>query len=182
MLLAGRCPALSAQGSTLYVYGTVKDHGSGAPFERFMVSAINMRDTADRVLARTNAKGRYELVLHGDKEYALVYSAVGMLTKHALLDLRGPDATQWKDGFGMNINMALFAPVEGVDFSVLREPIGKCRFNRELATFEWDVAYNEAMRLRVAEMMKEVERRTAPDTLAPPPLDIPVVLPDTTEH
>ncbi len=180
--VAGLFSSVCAQDSTLYVYGTVKDHGSGAPLERFLVNAINMRDTADRVLARTNAKGRYELVLHGDKEYAVVYSAVGMLTKHVLMDLRGPDAAQWKDGFGMNVNMTLFAPVEGVDFSVLREPVGKCRFNRELAVFDWDVAYNEAVRLRIAELMKAVELRAAPDPMSPAPLNIPVVLPDTTKR
>jgi hypothetical protein len=182
VLLVGRSTTACAQDSTLYVYGSVKDHGTGAPLERFLVTAINMRDTADRVMARTNAKGRYELVLHGDKEHVLVYSAVGMLTKYVLLDLRGPDAAQWKDGFGMNINMTLFAPVEGVDFSVLREPVGKCRFDRELAAFGWDGPYAESVRLRLAELMKEVEDRTAPDPQAPVPLDIPVVLPDTTKH
>ncbi|MBK9286367.1 MAG: hypothetical protein IPN38_01470 [Flavobacteriales bacterium] len=167
----------TAQDSTLYVYGKVRNYATGqAPFG-YEVLAVNVRDTTDALRARTDAKGKFELVMHADRVYALIYRAPDFTPKHMLFDLRGPSAAQWKDGFAMNVDMALVRVMPGLDASVFDEPVGRCGFNMNSGQFEWDQAYSEFRRPKLKQFTDSLERR-AP-TIAPdlPPLDIPVVLP-----
>ncbi|HRD52485.1 MAG TPA: hypothetical protein PKY96_07545, partial [Flavobacteriales bacterium] len=65
-----------------------------------------------------------------------------------LLLLNGPSDEEWVGGYGMNVDMTMIKPKQGVDYSVLDEPFGICRYNSETGNFEWDLAYTEKMRER----------------------------------
>ncbi|MBL8000925.1 MAG: hypothetical protein JNL05_03080 [Flavobacteriales bacterium] len=159
-----------AQDSTLYVYGKVGNYMNGMPAWPFAVVAVDVKDTTYRSQARANAKGRYELVLHAGRLYVLAFHAEGLLPKHVLVDTRGPSAAQWKDGFGLQVDMALVPAVPGVDASVLNEPVGRCAFNLNSGNFEWDRAYADAMRPRLARLNAAVDKALMPDSLLGPPV------------
>jgi|694.fasta_scaffold35181_3 hypothetical protein len=180
-IVAGQISGASAQDSTLYIYGSIKGYGTGKPLEAILVQAIDRRDTSVRILARTNAQGRYELLLHAGRDNAVVFQAVGYITKHVLIDLQGPTASQWKDGFAMQIDMMLFQPMDGVDMSVLKEPVGKCRFNPRTGLFEWDRSYADSLKPRMKALTDAVDERSQP--VYPGPLmEVPIIRPDTTKH
>ncbi len=182
LLLLLLVPALArAQDSTLYLYGKVRDFITGGPAWPFAVVAVDAHDTTYAVRARTNAQGRYELLLHAGRQYVVVYHADRQLPKYVLIDARGPSATQWKDGFAMQVDMMLVPPVEGVDASVLKEPVGRCAFDRATGGFGWDKAYAEAMKPRLARLNGDLERMLLPDSLLGPPVVGPErpVRPDT---
>lgn len=162
--------SVHAQDSTLYVYGKVGNYLNGMPAWPFAVVAVDVKDTSYRSQARANAQGRYELVLHAGRLYVLAYHAEGLLPKHVLVDTRGPSAAQWKDGFGLQVDMVLVPAVPGVDVSVLNEPVGRCAFNLNSGNFEWDRAYAEAMRPRLARMNAAVDKALMPDSLLGPPV------------
>lgn len=163
-------PVLHAQDSTLYVYGKVREYITAGSAWPFAVVAVDVRDTTHRVQARANASGRYELVLHAGRLYVVAYHGRRMLTKMVLMDTRGPEAAQWRDGFGMQVDMMLLPPVEGVDASVLKEPVGRCAFNRSTGRFEWDRAYAEAMKPRLSRLNAELDKVLLPDSLLGPPV------------
>jgi hypothetical protein len=160
----------SAQDSTLYIYGKVGNYLNGMPAWPFAVVAVDVKDTTYRSQARANAQGRYELVLHAGRLYVLAYHAEGLLPKHALVDTRGPSAAQWKDGFGLQVDMVLVPAVPGVDASVLNEPVGRCAFNLNSGNFEWDRNYADAMRPRLARLNAAVDKALMPDSLLGPPV------------
>jgi hypothetical protein len=159
-----------AQDSTLYIFGKVGSYMTGGPAWPFAVVAVDVKDTTHRQQARTNAQGKYELVLHAGRLYAVAYLAESLLPKHVLMDTRGPTAAQWKDGFAMQVDMVLVPEVAGVDVSVLKEPVGRCAFNLRSGAFEWDRAYAEAMMPRLAKMNGALDKATMPDSLLGPPV------------
>ena len=180
LLVAASCSLseiATAQDSTLYLYGKVRNYSTGQAPRGYEVLAVNVRNTTDATRAQMDASGRFELVLHADRIYALIYRAPEFTQKHMLFDLRGPSAAQWKDGFAMNVDMALVRVMPGLDASVFDEPVGRCGFNLNSGQFEWDKAYSTSLRPKLKQFTDSLERR-AP-TIAPdlPPLDIPVVLP-----
>ena len=81
----------------------------------------------------------------------------------------------------MQIDMMLFQPMDGVDMAVLREPVGKCRFNPRTGLFEWDRAYAETLKPRMKALTQAVDERSQP--VYPGPLmEVPIIRPDTTKH
>jgi len=166
-------PRLQAQDSTLYLYGRVGTYVNGMPAWPFAVVAVDVKDTAHHVRARAGAEGRYELVLHAGRLYTVAYHAQGLCSKHVLVDTRGPSAAQWRDGYGMQVDMVLVPPAEGVDLSVLREPAGRCAFNLNSGRFEWDRTYADRMRPRLAQLNADLDKVLMPDSMLGPPVTGP---------
>lgn len=177
VIMLGLAQPAKAQDSTLYVYGKVRNYATGQAPPGYEVLAVNVRDTTDALRARTDAQGKFELVLGADRIYALIYRAPAFTPKHMLFDLRGPNAVQWKDGFAMNVDMALVRVMPGLDASVFDQPVGRCGFNMNSGQFEWDQAYNEQLRPRLKQFTDSLERRSPTITPDLPPLDIPIVHP-----
>ena len=148
------CPPLAclAQADVL-VYGVMKDMRTSARINEMAVEAIDLKWGRWKVAA-TNDSGKYELDLGRNGEWLLTYSAPGYVSKRIKLMLSGPSAEEWVGGFGMNVDMTMIQVKEGVDFSVLDEPFGICRFNSETAMFEWDMDYTQKMRDRQSALLK----------------------------
>jgi len=152
---AGAC----AQDTLIVVYGTVRDHVTREPVPQALVVAFDERDAGHRITKLTNALGRYQVDITEERVYRLAYTAQGYYPKSVVIAATGPSPEEWEGGYGMNIDIVLLPEVEGLDMSFGGEPFGMARFDRESGNFQWDLAYTEGMKERVAGQMKEYRSR-----------------------
>ncbi len=152
-------PAISfAQDTLVVVFGTVKDLTNGMPLTEFTVTATEQK-TVTQVPSRVQDNGRYEIDIVQEGDYMVEFNAPGHVPKRVQLELRGPSPEQWKGGYGMNVDITLFREVEGLDLTLASKPFGICRYDKVNDIFTWDLAYTEAQRDRIAELLKEYEQR-----------------------
>mgnify|MGYP000848253160 FL=1 len=165
LVLFGAVKSTLAQQPKLYVYGTVREYLSGdsIPFPSIQYQEVQGGSAPMPVV--TNARGRFELELTEEKIFWIIFSAQGYVSKLVEIDMHGPTLQQWEkdDGFGWRIEMTLFHDIPGVDFSILKEPLAKIRFNPLTEQFEWDLAYTESIRKRIQSIMDEYDAREKQD-------------------
>ena len=145
--------ACLAQADVL-VFGVMRELRTSVRIDEMAVEALDLKWGRWKVAA-TNDSGKYELDLGRNGEWLVTYSAPGFVSKRIKLMLTGPTPEEWVGGYGMNVDMTMIEPKEGVDYSVLDEPFGICRYNSETGNFEWDMEYTQKMRDRQAALLKE---------------------------
>ncbi|MBK9148353.1 MAG: hypothetical protein IPM12_11135 [Flavobacteriales bacterium] len=153
LVLSGMITAFTIAQPDVLVYGLVKDIRTGERPTGISVEAIDLKWGRWK-LAATSDSSKYELDLGRNGEWLVTFSVPGYVSKRIKLMLFGPTPEEWVGGFGMNVDMTMIQPQEGVDYSLLEEPFGICRYNSETGMFEWDLAYTEKMRERQAAMLE----------------------------
>ena len=157
MLLVMCALILSAQDSAdLYVNGTVKDY-----FSRKKISGVKVKvlqDGQNFESLVTSSNGKYEFFLPLDHDYQIIFEKDGMVTKRIAIDSRGIPEEDRRGGFAMNPDMSLFDNIDGIDFSMLDQPIGKGKYDPERGNIEFDVAYTQRIQSEIMRLMREVER------------------------
>lgn len=139
---------LQAQDHPFYIYGEVWDMDTKQILVNSKIKAVDLEDTALVLFARIDGKGRYDLELPFDRTYKVEFHAPGYLTKHVVVDLNGVDEKRRNGDHGMNIQAALFRPLENIDYSVIEmKPYGICRLNKKGRSFEWDEEYTQEIAL-----------------------------------
>lgn len=151
-LLCGLGATSFAQADAV-VFGVLKDLGTRERLTGFTVEASD-RKWGRHVVANALDSGRYEMGLGRNGEWLVTYSAPGYVSKRVLFQLNGPTDADWVGGFGMNVDITMLKRKDGVDYAVLDEPFGICRYNSETGNFEWDLGYTEKMRERQAALLK----------------------------
>jgi len=149
---------LFAQEPTMLVYGTVRDFATrdSIPFPVVRVHDILSADPPASVVS--SAQGRYDLDLGQEGLYRVHFGAPGKVSRSVQIDTRGPSQMEWKDSFGMNIDIVLMDSLPGLDYSILSEPFGKAAWDRKSSSFTWNIAYTRA---RKSEMKALVARYNA---------------------
>src|SRR5687768_3071637 len=149
-LLLPVATCLVAQDHPYYVYGEIWDMDTKHILVNASVKAVNMGDTNIVLKGRIDDKGRYDLDLPFDHVYRVEFSAPGYVSKHVMMDLNGLDPKRRSGDLGMNIQAALFKPLENIDYSLItNKPYGMCRLNAKGRSFEWDDEYTQANTLAV---------------------------------
>ncbi len=143
----------AGQDSLLYVYGSVRtyENKDSIPFPRVRVQEKGVPDLPSPV--RSTALGRYELELNKQGIFWILFDAPGKVGKRIEIDTRGARSERI-GGYGMNVDVTLFDSIPGLDFSILNEPMGRACFVGTKDEFNWDLAYTQAMRERIAKMLK----------------------------
>ncbi|MDQ3100061.1 MAG: hypothetical protein M3R08_01630 [Bacteroidota bacterium] len=137
--------AVLAQDHPFYVYGEIWDLDTKQILINCTVLAVNVDDTTTVLKGRIDGKGRYELELPFDQSYKVQFIAPGYVTKHVLMDLNGVTVDRRNGDLGMNIQAALFKPLENIDYTLITsKPYGICRLNKKGKSFEWDEEYTTA--------------------------------------
>ncbi len=151
--------AVQAQHPGVVVYGTVRDMTTrdSIPFPVVHVEEVGSNEPPWPIVS--TARGRYEVVLTEQKTYLIRYGALGKVTKCTRLELQGPNAGDWSNGSGMNIDITLFDSLPGVDYGVLREPLGISRFNRTTGNYEWDLEHTRSMAERQKALFEAYRER-----------------------
>ena len=79
-----------------------------------------------------------------------------MVTKRVQIDGAAVPPSELNDGFTFDLDMSLFAYVDGFDESLLDTPIGIATFNERSARIEFDLSHTNDMRRKVANELDRV--------------------------
>lgn len=162
--LAWSVPCARSQAQDdIFVYGRIKDLENKAPISDARVVMFSAAEGSDTVFA--NDTGYYECHL-GYEHWTLVFEAPGFVSKRVIIDGRDVPEEQRSGGHGMNVEMTLFPPQPGRDFSILESPIGVARYNEVDSAIVWDVAYTDSIRDLVQRELSDTISSLAPDTEA----------------
>ena len=157
ILMSG--PHLKAQTPGVTVFGTVRDMNTrdSIPFPLVTVEEIG----ADRppLPIVSTARGRYEFALTQQKHYVIHYGAPNKLAKSVRMELNGPGTEDWATGYGMQLDITLMDSLPSIDSSVLKEPFGIARFNKESGYYEWDLEYTRLMAERLKALLDVYHER-----------------------
>lgn len=146
----------------ILVHGHIKRYVDGAPVRKARVLLFSPLAGPDTVLA--NDSGYYECHL-GYQQWTLVFEAPGYVPKKLVIEGHDVPEEERNGGHGMNVEMTLFPPVSGRDFSFLNAPIGIARYSAMDSTLTWDTAITDSMRVLVQRALLDTihERSDVPD-------------------
>lgn len=100
--------------------------------------------------------GKFTTRLDLNKIYTLEVRKQGYFTKKLEINTKVPkeDVGIWDYRFTMN--MIVF--IEGIDMSLLNQPIGKIMFVNDFGEFDYDEDYTKAMQRKLDQLMREYEK------------------------
>ncbi|MCW3103880.1 MAG: hypothetical protein JWO09_2320 [Bacteroidetes bacterium] len=112
----------------------------------------------------TNKKGKCDFKLPLDKNFRIDISRKGFVTKSILVSTKVPN--DQKDIFNFSFDVDLFEEVNGLDVSVLKNPIAKVSYNLAMEGFAYDVTYTSKINADLKKMYKNYYRlqKIAADT------------------
>ena len=148
---------LAQEDQDFYIYGNVKDH-----FTRKKIDGVTVKVIQDGKIYDTqtsSSSGKYEFFLPLDHLYKVVYEKDGMVSKNVEIDTRNIPEEDRRGGFSYNTDMSLFEVMEGVDFSILEQPIGKAKFMAERGNVEFDFGYTNRIQAEVDKILRELENK-----------------------
>ena len=148
---------LWAQLDNVMVYGTVKDMSTAKKLDGVTITVF--KNGAKLMDAMSNASGKYEVNLDYGAEYKVQCSKQGYVGKNISIDTRNIAEEDRLGGHGMNIDFTMMVEIEGVDYSVLKEPFGKAQYLASSGSFEWDMEYTSRMRDAQARLLKEYDEK-----------------------
>lgn len=140
----------------LYIFGVVKDYANSKKLENVTITAYHNGVKVDEYVTRNN--GKYEFFLDLGKEYDIKFGRSGFVGKSVYMDSRNIPEEDVGAGFSLNIEMSLFEEQEGLDVSILDNPIGKAKYNPNTGALEFDFAYTQKIKDEINRLMREWER------------------------
>lgn len=161
ILLALLLSLQSVAQNDVYIFGVVRE----AEFHKKVpgVSISIFQDGVKFNTVKTNSNGKYELVLNFDHEYKVVYSYPTLVTKFLTFNLKNVPEMDQEGGREINIDMELFSEIEGVDFSILDNPIGKFEYNASAMEINYNKEYTDQMKSQLMALMMEYNRKLKED-------------------
>ena len=140
----------------LYYYGTVKTYETHDSLPGASIHLIEWPSGQELLHLLANEPGRYELELNKAGKYRVMYEADGRVGKTVEIDLtRVPDSV-WAGGLGMSVDIKLFRPSPGVDYAMLKEPLGKAAFDGATGLIAWDLAYTRSRQEKLELLLPKV--------------------------
>ncbi len=142
----------------VYIFGVVRE----AEFRK-KVSGVEItvyKDGNKYNTVNTNSSGKYELILNFEHNYKVVYSYPGLVSKFLTFNLKDiPDVSK-EGGSEISIDMELFKEIEGLDVSILDNPIGKFEYNPSTMEVNYNKEYTSQMKAQLAALMREYDRKS----------------------
>lgn len=158
MLLAS---SLSAQDSSVYVYGTIRERETmdSIPFPTVQFQELDQKEPLTSVV--TQANGRYRFILPARKDYVVTFGADGHITRSVEIDLRNTPSSVWLYGTAMNIDITLPKEMPDLDTSQFKLPAGKARYDPAKDAVVWDEEYTKRISQRMDSLYQAYDRRQA---------------------
>ena len=141
-------------GQSLVISGTVRNEDTRDKMDNVTVTVIQNGEAFDQIDVDRNGKYFLDVPLRSD--YMIEFSAPDMVTKRVQIDGAAVPPSELNDGFTFDLDMSLFAYVEGFDESLLDTPIGIATFNERSARIEFDLSHTNVMRRKVANELDRV--------------------------
>lgn len=151
----------TAQGE-LYIFGVVKDYADSKKLSGVKITAYQNGSQVD--VYTTSGNGKYEFFLDLGQEYEVTFEKKGLVSKKVYMDSRNIPEEDIGAGFSMNIEMSLFEEVEGLDITILEQPIGKAKYNPNTGALEFDFAYTQKIKDELNRLMRNWEKGTKDQT------------------
>jgi hypothetical protein len=142
------------QSPLVEVYGNVTDDNTD------LVGVLIQVTQGSRVIVstKTDPNGEYAFQLPLGGEYLAEVSREGYISKKFTISTVGvPPEKVDKKFQPIGASISLFRRMEGVDYSLLNQPMMKFRYNTEEESFEFDKAYQAQMSAGM-EQIKEAEK------------------------
>ena len=139
----------------LFIHGYTKHYITADTLSGTIITA-RAHGIAD-VGTTSNDSGYYELSLALGHAYRIRYGHPDMVSKHVEVDATGIPEAMKEGGFGMQVDMTLFPPLEGLDVAFLERPIGRARYVATDSNLVWDLAYTDSIRGLIAHSMMEFD-------------------------
>ncbi len=146
-----------AQVDRLLVYGTVKDERSGKKLQDVQVTLVEDGET--KKTYATALSGKFELDLDFEHDYDIRFSKDGYVSKFININTKNVPEENQVGGFGFDLDMSLFEEVEGVNFDVLKKPIGKANYVPETGEIGFDYEYTRSIQAEIARLRRELEKK-----------------------
>ena len=142
--------------NNLAIEGVVKDD-NGNRLTSSTVTLIQDGAKVDKV--STGKNGRFDFYLEFDHEFIVVISKSGYVTKRIDFNTKNipEDEKQW--GYERDISVNLFKEVEGVDYSILKKPIGKFYYEPNIENFVTDVIYTKSIKNELERLEDEYKEK-----------------------
>lgn len=146
--------SMGAWGQSLVISGTLRNEDTRGKMDNVTVTVIQDGEAFDQIDVDRNGKYFLDVPLRND--YMIEFSAPDMVTKRVQIDGAAVPPSELNDGFTFDLDMSLFAFVEGFDMSLLDTPIGIATFNERSARIEFDLSHTNDMRRKVANELDRV--------------------------
>ena len=153
-LLLGCGVSVGTWGQSLVISGTVRNEDTRDKMDNVTVTVLQNGEAFDQIDVDRNGKYFLDVPLRSD--YIIEFSAPDMVTKRVQIDGAAVPPSELNDGFTFDLDMSLFAYVEGFDESLLDTPIGIATFNERSARIEFDLSHTNDMRRKVANELDRV--------------------------
>ena len=153
-LLLGCGVSMGAWGQSLVISGTLRNEDTRDKMDNVTVTVIQNGEAFDQIDVDRNGKYFLDVPLRSD--YMIEFSAPDMVTKRVQIDGAAVPPSELNDGFTFDLDMSLFAYVDGFDESLLDAPIGIATFNERSARIEFDLSHTNDMRRKVANELDRV--------------------------
>lgn len=154
VLLAGG--SLLAQDGILDVHGTVKNDATRKNLEGAKVEVSQNGKVYDNFT--TTANGKYAFNLPLGYTYILKFSKDDFVFKKIEINTKGIPPEDMAGGFKLNMDMTLFASIEGFDLKIMEKPLGKAAFDSIRNSVEFDYDYTSRMQKEIADEMKRLQK------------------------
>ncbi|MEI6522834.1 MAG: carboxypeptidase-like regulatory domain-containing protein [Bacteroidota bacterium] len=105
----------------------------------------------------TDEIGGFSFTLNTDNQYMLVFSKLGYVSKKILVNTENVpiNTSVLRSG----IDVELFREIDGVDFSILNQPIGEFFYSTDKKNIDYDKNYTNAIREQLEALQNAVSNR-----------------------
>lgn len=143
--------------NNLAIDATVKDR-EGGKLQDATVKLI--QDGAEINSVTTGKNGRFDLFLDFGHEYLIEIKKQGYISKKLYVNTYNvpEDEQAWGYEFGGFI-IDLFKDVAGIDYSILKKPVGKVYYDENISNFQYDREYTKEIQKEVTQLEKEYEAK-----------------------
>ncbi|HEX4887606.1 MAG TPA: hypothetical protein VFV37_06120 [Luteibaculaceae bacterium] len=160
-----------SQENIVYVYGYVKDDNTGLKLADVKVNLI--QDGKPTSSNTTTTTGKFEIDLSFEHDYELHFVKAGYVEKFIKIDTRNVPKDNQVGGFGFDVDISLFATIEGVNFDLFKQPVGIAKYSAAVGEITFDYEYTKAFLAKIEELKrsylkkrKEEEDRLKAEQLA----------------
>jgi len=142
---------------TADVIGTTKNEASKKRMEGAVVTI--KRNGAVWKTVTSPANGKFQAGLLPDAIYMIEVSKPGFVSKKIQVSTKNVPPDDAKYGFDIPMDISLFEEMDGLDVSILNQPIGKIAFNPETGYMDHDAAYTKSIQKEMDRLKKELAAR-----------------------
>lgn len=146
-----------SQEDYINTFGSVKDERTGKKLSDVNISITRDGEPLQSYL--TPANGKFNFDLEFGYSYNIYYELEGYVTKFITIDGRNVHPEDRMGGFGFDLEMGLFQFVEGVNFDILKQPIGIAKYSPEAGDLAFDYEYTRTIQAAIARLRRDLERK-----------------------